>query len=379
MAGFGESKDEGGVILSAAKDPYLRARRKIGTDPSPSARLRMTLCIALLLFAPLLQAQDALQVSGFALLRGATHNEGTPLDDNQNAAQVQIGVDWQPSVSFAAHLHLLARDDADRSRRGHAGVVQAYVEQRIRDRWRFTEGAFFLPTSRENVDALWESPYTISSSALNSWMGEELRPIGVDAAYTWRRQLTVGATLFRGNDTFGALPIDRGWALRDHWATLGEWLSAQEGYYTSVSAETDHHLGWSARARWQTQNATLQLTHIDNRSDALDHGQLLNWDTQFEIASLELARGDWTLAAESGWGTTRVFEFPSPIRASYVLLSRRLPIGRASLRAETFNRGHALTAAFFWSPYGHVRTGVELTTTGKDQRLAVEVRYFFGG
>jgi hypothetical protein len=217
---------------------------------------------------------------------------------------------------------------------------------------------------------------------LNTWMGEEFRPIGIDATYMKRTQtlgvFTLGGTVFRGDDTFGALPIDRGWALRDHWALLGEWIPAQEGYFTSVSAETDGTLGWSARARWQNQFATVQLTHIDNRSDAIEHGQLLNWDTQFDIAALELARGDWTLAAESGWGTTRVFEFPSPIRATYVLLSRRFANARASIRAETFNRGHALTAAFFWSPRGHLRTGLEVTTTGEDQRVAVELRYFFG-
>ena len=37
--------------------------------------------------------------------------------------------------------------------------------------------------SRENVDALWENAYAVSSSALNSWFGEELRPIGFDVSW----------------------------------------------------------------------------------------------------------------------------------------------------------------------------------------------------
>jgi hypothetical protein len=250
----------------------------------------------------------------------------------------------------------------------------------VRDRWRFTEGAFFLPTSRENVDALWESPYTITSSALNSWLGEELRPIGVDAAYTWRRRLTVGATVFRGNDTFGALPVDRGWAFRDEWLLLGEHLpTGDEDYHTSVSAETDHRLGWSARGRWQNQYATLQLTHIDNRADAQQHGELVNWATRFDIAAAEVNLTDWTIAAESGWGETRVFEFPYPIRAGYLLVSRRFEKARVTLRADTFNGGHAVTAAFFWSPPGHLRTGVELIDANGDKRVAVELRYHFAG
>jgi hypothetical protein len=339
----------------------------------------LLLAFLLAAWAPIALAQDSLRWSGFALLRAASPASGVPLDENQGSAQVQLGVDWQPSIAFGAHLHLLARDDADGGHRGRAGIVQAYLEQRVRERWRFTEGAFFLPTSRENVDALWESPYTITPSALNSWFGEELRPIGIDAAYTWRRTLTAGATVFRGNDTFGALPKDRGWAMRDEWILLGEHLPVGDGYSTSVSAETDHTLGWSARGRGQNQYATVQLTHIDNRSDALEHGSLLNWDTRFDIAAAEINRGDWTVAAESGWGRTRVFEYPSPIRAGYVLVSRRFASGRVSVRGDTFNRGHALTAAFFWSPRGPLRTGVEVIRANDDTRVAVELRYHFAG
>src|SRR6185436_6563913 len=108
-----------------------------------------------------------------------------------------------------------ARNEEDGSKRGRVGIVQAFLEQSLGsggNRVHLMEGAFFLPTSRENIDSLWETPYTITSSALNSWLGEELRPIGVDASYTHRftslGSLTGGGTVFRGNDTFGALPID---------------------------------------------------------------------------------------------------------------------------------------------------------------------------
>ncbi|HEV7920051.1 MAG TPA: hypothetical protein VGR02_04585 [Thermoanaerobaculia bacterium] len=341
---------------------------------------RILVVLTLAAWASAASAAEPLHWSGFALLRGASRSEGVPLDENQGSAQVQVGIDWQPSAALRGQVHLLARDDGDHARRGRIGVVQAYLEQRVRDRWRFTEGAFFLPTSRENVDALWESPYTITSSALNSWLGEELRPIGVDAAYTWRRRLTVGATVFRGNDTFGALPVDRGWAFRDEWLLLGEHLpTGDEDYHTSVSAETDHRLGWSARGRWQNQYATLQLTHIDNRADAQQHGELVNWATRFDIAAAEVNLTDWTIAAESGWGETRVFEFPYPIRAGYLLVSRRFEKARVTLRADTFNGGHAVTAAFFWSPPGHLRTGVELIDANGDKRVAVELRYHFAG
>lgn len=346
--------------------------------------------VVILAVAALPLRGEALQWSGFAILRAATPSDGVPLDDDALTAQVQLGLDWRPSMSFGGHVHLLARSDADGSRRGRAGVVEAFLDQNFArgdHRLRLMQGAFFLPGSRENVDALWESPYTMTSSALNSWLGEELRPIGVDAAYTFRRAWTAAATVFRGNDTFGALPAARGWAMRDHWALLGEHIPVDEEYFTSVSAENDHRLGWSARGRWNNDRATAQLTHIDNRGDALEYGELFDWYTCFDIAAADYTLGDWTFVAESGWGYTDIIvagtRYRSDIDASYVLASRRLGNGRASLRAEVFRtpeqNERALTAAYLWSPRGPLRLGVEGIVTDSDKRVAVEMRYHFGG
>jgi hypothetical protein len=330
-----------------------------------------------------------LQLSGFALLRGSSHTAGPPLGDDGGAAQLQLGIDWRPSMSLGTHVHLLARDDAEGSKHGRVGIVEAYVEAKLHpgrdNKVRILAGAFFLPTSRENVDALWATPYTITPSALNSWLGEELRPIGIDAAYTWRNSLTAGATLFRGNDTFGALPAARGWAMRDHWAVLGEHLPVDGTYFTSVSAETDGRVGWSARARWNNQYANVQVTRIDNRADALEYGDLFNWATRFDIASADLTMNDWTVAAESGWGTTIIevegVRYPSDIRASYLLISRRFANARVTLRGDAFqvidSHRHAVTAAVFWYPRGNLRAGVEAIAASGQKRAAIELRYSF--
>ena len=349
--------------------------------------------LLLLLLSTAMSAQtargaEALQWSGFALLRGSTPAEVMPLRDEELAAQVQVGLDWRPSMLFGGHLQLAARTDDRGSKRGHAGIVQAYLEQNVvmgEHRLHFTEGAFFLATSRENVDALWENPYTITSSALNSWLGEELRPIGVDAAYTYRRAWTAGLTLFRGNDTFGALPAVRGWSLHDHWALLGEHLPVDDEYFTSVSAETDGRLGYAARGRWNNDHALVQLTHIDNRSDALEYGELFNWDTRFSIAAAEYNRNDWTIAAENGWGVTDIIvagvRYSTDIRATYLLVSRRFESFRVSVRGDEYRggpvEGHALTTAVLWSPRGRIRTGIEGTIAGDERRVLVDVRYSF--
>ena len=346
---------------------------------------RTLLSLLLLGFATTANADDALQWSGFALLRASNEVTTEPLATERLASQVQLGVDWFRTPAFGAHIHLIARNE-ESSRRGTFGVPEAYLELNLhphRDRLRLRAGAMFLPSSRENVDALWENPYTISSSALNSWLGEEFRPIGIDATYT-HRSFFGGATIFRGNDTFGALPAVRGWSIRDHWTLLGEWLPVDDEYFTSVSAETDHRLGWSARGGWNGAHVLVQLTHIDNRSDALEHGELDNWNTRFDIVSAEYTMNDWTIAAESGWGPTVVIfdqAYKSDISATYLLASKRLANGRASLRVERFSDGlkvrDAITGAYFWSPRGKFRLGGEVSASGGEHRAMVEIRYHF--
>ena len=330
---------------------------------------------------------DELQWSGFAFLRGASAASG-PLEHERLAAQLQLGLDWSVSPMFGAHLHLLARSDDD-SRRGTAGIAEGYLEfnlHRPRQRLRVRGGAFFLPTSRENVDALWENPYAITSSALNSWLGEELRPIGIDASY-FRGRGFVGATLFRGNDTLGALPAVRGWTLDDHWTLLGEWIPVDEADFTSVSAENDGRLGWSARGGWSGENLFVQVTHFDNRSDGLDYGPLFNWGTRFSIASAEYTRDDWTVAAETGWGPTFLVvqgnTFTNDLRASHLLVSRRWGRARGTVRVEAFSvdehDDRALTVAYFFTPLPRLRVGAELTAAEGTNRALVELRYHFAG
>lgn len=86
-------------------------------------------------------------------------------------------------------------------------------------------GAFFPPISLENDGVAWSALYTISPSAINSWVGEELRTIGAEATYVWqpgRLRIDMTGAIFGWNDPAGTLLADRGWALHDRWAGLIE-------------------------------------------------------------------------------------------------------------------------------------------------------------
>ena len=95
----------------------------------------------------------------------------------------QLGAEWTPNEHFDLHVSGVGRHDTLGT---SAGVVEAYADARTSfglDELQLRAGQFFLPTSRENKDELWSSPYTVSFSALNSWIGEEVRPLGVDVQY----------------------------------------------------------------------------------------------------------------------------------------------------------------------------------------------------
>ena len=347
--------------------------------------------LAFVTAASSVKAMAPLQWNGFALLRSQTPAE-LPLSDDRVSAQFQLGLDWRPFAGFGAHVHLLAREDGNDSRRGQVGIVEAYAEKNLNirnDRVRILAGAFFLPASRENVDSLWETPYTLTASALNSWMGEELRPIGVDVSYRHRAakagMFTGGATLFRGNDTFGEMLIGRGWAMHDRWTLLGEHVLARANRYSSVSAENDGRLGWSARGKWNNDRGAIQLTRIDNRSDALRHGELVDWATRFNLVGADYTWGAWTVVGEGGWGTTAIVtsrgRVSSEIAAGYLLVSRKLNTFRVSLRADEYKlrdaRENAVTAALLWEALPRLRAGIEGITARGGKRMAVELRYRF--
>ena len=104
-------------------------------------------------------------------------------DRDEFFGTAQFGVGWTPNEHFDLHVSGAGRHDALGT---GAGIVEAYVDARASfglDELQLRAGQFFLPTSRENKEELWTSPYTVNFSALNSWIAEEVRPLGVDLQY----------------------------------------------------------------------------------------------------------------------------------------------------------------------------------------------------
>ncbi|HVT02436.1 MAG TPA: hypothetical protein VHL58_03565, partial [Thermoanaerobaculia bacterium] len=305
---------------------------------------------------------------------------------------LQLGIDVQPARPLNFHLHLIARDETTRHSGSSAGLVEAYGDLRPLDdginRVRLRAGMFFLPTSRENVGELWSSPYTLTLSTLNSWVAQELRPIGGEVEYrretAERGSLAVAASLFGGNDSSGTALAWRGWAMSSRLSTLGEVLPLPRLFSLRNSTlfgmqrsdgtrafghDRDGRVGWTGRARWEVPgNGTLQIAAVDNRGDrALHHGEY-SWRTRFWLLSADLHPTEHTtLAAEflsgkTGMGFPPGANVRMQFRTGYALVSQQFGRNRISLRLERFksvdrdhsaaesndDSGHAVTLAWFY-------------------------------
>lgn len=341
---------------------------------------------------------------GFGKLEAGSESAET----DSATGEARLALDWEPVVGWRVFVHGVARHDAEALESGSgSGLLEAFVEHRRG--WgeghelAISAGQFFLPVSRENVDRLWTSPYTLTLSALNSWVAEELRPIGLDAA--WSRTTASGqrvqlaATVFGGNDTSGTLLAWRGFALHDRPTPTGRFvplpaLPALPEQFPAQSwrgsrafgSDLDGRPGFAGRLRWDAPGGRglLQATGFVNRGDRALHGDEYAWDTdvRFLAGETDLPLG-LRLVAEWATGETRMGFAPpggpSPARvdvdfdAAYALLTRRWGPLRATVRYDHFEtrdrdatagddnreRGHAWTVALLTEAGAHWRFGVE--------------------
>ena len=172
---------------------------------------------------------------------------------------------------------------------------------RNQQQWRF--GAFYPAFSLENGDRGWQSPFTYSYSAINTWIGEEIRPFG--AEWSLRRRLEglgsahevrAFAAGFYGNDPAGTLLFWRGWSLHDRQTRLNDELEIPPLPFTtrpqrlSPFKELDHRPGVYGGLEWRyARRALVQLARYDNRADPYSFSDgHWGWGTDFNHLAVQV-------------------------------------------------------------------------------------------
>lgn len=294
------------------------------------------------------------------LLAGSTSNGSAGL---AGSIDLQTGVRFNLSEHWSAWGHVVARGESDAAAGAAIGIAELWIEgtgEVAGGRLRARAGTMFLPTSRENVEPLWSSPYTISLSAINSWIGEEVRPTGIDVDYRYelsaRLLIRGGATAFVGNDTAGTLLGWRGWSVGTRlslWneelplpplASLETSFPAQKDGTTPIGSDLDGRTGWSARLRLDASRGFVaQWTRFDNRGDRNLYRNEYSWCTNFDLIGMSWRPTDsLDLAAEHVRGKTGMGFAPGDsvdarFESTYVLASWKTGPIRLSTRFDWFD------------------------------------------
>ncbi|MGN6320382.1 MAG: hypothetical protein ACTHNE_01530 [Dyella sp.] len=301
---------------------------------------------------------------------------------------------------------LLALGQLQYQTSGHSGfsLLEAWLRYRPVSttpwRWSLRAGVFFPPVSLENEGVGWTSPWTISSSAINTWVGEELRAMGGEFQLERRSEANsweLRASLFRRDDAAGGVLASRGWSIGDLVSGIGSRLReanagvSEEGgtlprYYDPFRNIGRSHWGDYAAITWHAPGETrVSLMHLDNRADPAasafyaDGDRQFAWRTRLWSVAGRTDTGSLTWIAQWMDGNTRSEQsadqpLSTHFRAAFVLLGWNRGAWRPALRIEHFSartpsanadwrqseHGNAITAALNWRPRDWLRLTAEV-------------------
>jgi len=274
---------------------------------------------------------------------------------------------WQPQFSWAFSATVVG--SLQGGQRTEAGLSQAYLSFRPMRGSGVTSftaraGLMWPPVSLEHQGADWHVADSITPSAINSWIAEEVRPAAVEgtiAVSPGDQKLRLTMALFAANDTSGTLLTFRGWALHDR-TTLAfnrQPLPPLDGEIAEYQAPYTHPLidlhegfarrpGYYAKASWQPPiPLRLELFHYDNRVEPEDFNldNEWGWRTQFtNVGAVANFGAGTSLEAQAVTGHTRMgFTeegrrwVDNRFRSAFAMLVHSFgPFGLAA-RGEAFN------------------------------------------
>jgi hypothetical protein len=362
-------------------------------------------------------AQPSYVDGGLGTVRFDDSHDGLRLGRASLSARLRI------TDTLSATAVVDAYDDGDQD---PVGISEAFVAWRPFPtnalRWQVKAGAFFLPVSLEHRLVGWSSPYTLSASALNTWVGEEFRVIGTEiearwlgAAIGYRGDVALVGGAFGWNEGAGVVMAERGWALTDRPSLVFSGLGRRRpGLYYEFDGRAGAYAGLSWRHHEQLE---VRALYYDNRADpaAQNADGDAAWRTSFSTIGARWEPLDnVTFAAQHLQGRTAVGadgsddQFNMRFETWYALASVEYRRHRLSVRFDRFSThqesgfygrladetGHAFTVALMhrlaerWELAAEwlrvnsqfpprIDAGVAAASTDTQFQLAVRYRFRF--
>jgi len=278
---------------------------------------------------------------------------------------------WKPQFTWS--LGAIVVGALQGGERTQAGLSQAYLTYKpmrgSKVSFSARAGLMWPPVSLEHEGADWHVKDSITPSAINSWIGEEVRPVAAEGTIGFnlgRHTIRATAAVMAANDTAGTLLTFRGWALHDR-TTLAfnrQPLPPLEDPIEYYQAPYTHPLldlgvgfaerpGYYAKLAWQLPvPVRVELFRYDNRAnpEVVNRDLEWGWNTHFNEAALvaNLPAGtEFKMQAMQGrtrMGTAETGRrwIDNRFRSAFALLTRPFGTIRLTGRIDAFdtrNRG----------------------------------------
>jgi hypothetical protein len=339
-------------------------------------RSRPLLLLGLVLCACGASAQDRLSVNGDVDLRWVQASGETsflngglgilrfdPEHEGFQLGRVFLAPTWRATDILSVHAVIDAYGDGDRNA---VDLSEFYLDVRPFPsgpiRWRARLGAFFMPVSLENRGIGWSNVYSITPSAVNTWMGEEFRTIGAEFEARWLGassgyfgEVALVAAAYGWNDPAGVLLATRGFGLTDRPSELFGGLGRPPlDFYHEIDRKPGYYGGLSWKHHdWLEVRALRYDNHGDPGAETGD--EFYAWRTRFSSLGVSVEPSEhWTIVAQYLDGNTAVGadslgdqQFYMRFHADFVLASFEWVREQFAVRYDDFDT-HQVSG--FWGP-----------------------------
>ena len=226
--------------------------------------------------------------------------------------------------------------------------------------FQFRVGLMWPEISLEHTTGgAWSVVNTITPSAINTWVGEEVKVVGVEPTVRFAlgdHNVTATGGVFEFNDTSGTLLSFRGWALDTLKATAtavfplpnrSPFLDRAQQDETKSTDNVDNNPGWYARVAWAPPwPFGVSVFYYDNRGDptAFQSDLQWGWRTRFWNVGLNADLTPTTkLLAQGMTGSTIMGPDQNGVpwvhtdfASAFVLVTQKVGPWAITGRAETF-------------------------------------------
>src|SRR5687768_1031066 len=298
---------------------------------------------------------------------GKTRFDGAADGDFElDAYPVEAALIWQPRFSNSFNGNFSAAYQHGHDRDEDFDLMEAYLtfipSRSGGTNFAVKAGLYWPEISLEHATGgAWSTVYTVTPSAINAWVGEEVKVIGAEATlYQTIGSMDFSATagVFGFNDTSGTLLSFRGWALHDVKSTafgqfqlppLNPFMTFAQEPVTRSILEIDDRPGFYGRVEWRPSSSiVLNAFYYDNRGvpEAFPARLQWGWRTRFWNVGAVVDLGPSTrLLAQGMTGTTLMGFIPkgetrywvdTRYSSAYALLTHQIGEIAVSGRFELF-------------------------------------------